>query len=268
MAEKATTDDATASGVSKSRRAKTRNIRSQGGYAALGSVAAAPLERDPILTPDHKLSEPIPIDFVYPGIRAMRKRKRLFDLVFASAFAVVSLPLWLAVALAVKVTSPGPLFFRSRRVGLSGQPFDMLKFRSMYIDAEKRQAELMAKNDNDGPCFKMKHDPRITPVGRFIRRLSLDELPQFLNVLRGEMSLVGPRALHEYEIEKMDDYARERLALKPGITCYWQVMGRSNLTFEQWVALDHKYLEDISTLTDLRILLKTPLAVLRGDGAY
>jgi lipopolysaccharide/colanic/teichoic acid biosynthesis glycosyltransferase len=194
--------------------------------------------------------------------------KRWLDIVGSLLFLLLTFPLWIVLALVVRCTSKGPIIYRSKRIGLSGKPFYMLKFRSMYIDADNRLSELWAKNDLEGPIFKMRRDPRITPVGRLLRKFSLDELPQFLNVLSGEMSLVGPRALHEYEVAKFDDYARERLSVKPGLTCYWQVMGRNRLSFEEWMRLDHMYMQEVGLMTDIRILFKTPKAVLTGDGAF
>ncbi len=138
----------------------------------------------------------------------------------------------------------------------------------MYVDADERLASLMGNNEKDGPIFKMKNDPRITPLGRFLRKYSLDELPQLIHVCRGEMSMVGPRPPVPREVEQYDDVARERLTIKPGLTCYWQIQGRSNLTFEEWMALDHKYMQEMSFWTDVKILLQTPMAVLKGEGAY
>jgi lipopolysaccharide/colanic/teichoic acid biosynthesis glycosyltransferase len=136
------------------------------------------------------------------------------------------------------------------------------------LDADSRLKDVLALNEKDGPIFKMQNDPRITRVGRFLRRTSLDELPQLFNVFRGDMSLVGPRPPLPHEVEKYDEYAMERLSVRPGMTCYWQIMGRSNLSFEQWMELDHRYLEEMSVTTDIMILLKTPVAVFKGDGAY
>ena len=144
----------------------------------------------------------------------------------------------------------------------------MYKFRSMYMDADDRLKEVWDQNQHDGPVFKIRNDPRITPLGRVLRRLSLDEIPQFMNILLGQMSLVGPRALHAYEVVKFDDAALERLQVKPGLTCYWQVLGRSDLSFDEWMELDRRYIREMSLLTDLRILARTPAAVLRGEGAY
>lgn len=194
--------------------------------------------------------------------------KRGLDVTASGIALLVFFPVMLITGVAIFLTDRGPMFYRSRRIGRGGKPFHVLKFRSMYVDADKRVQELWAMNKHDGPVFKIQNDPRITPIGQFIRKFSIDELPQFINVFRGEMSIVGPRPLHEYEVEKFDEYAMERLWVKPGITCYWQIMGRSNLTFEQWMNLDHKYMEDMSLLTDLKIIVKTPAAVFKSEGAY
>jgi lipopolysaccharide/colanic/teichoic acid biosynthesis glycosyltransferase len=177
-------------------------------------------------------------------------------------------PFCIIIALLVKLTSKGPVFYRSHRVGMGGEPFMFVKFRSMYVDADRRFAELSQFNEKDGPIFKMKEDPRVTPVGRFLRKYSLDELPQILHVLSGHMSLVGPRPQLPREVLQYDQECLVRLSVKPGITCYWQVMGRSSLTFKEWMELDRKYVDEMSFWTDLWIIVRTPLAVLRGSGAY
>ncbi len=178
-------------------------------------------------------------------------------------------PLLILIALLVRFTSPGPVIFRQRRAGIHGNPFTMFKFRTMYSDAEKRQAELQALNEMSGPVFKVQNDPRITPVGRWLRKTSLDELPQLFNVLRGEMSLVGPRPLPLYEVEQFQNVShRRRLSMKPGLTCIWQVRGRNNVTsFDDWVQMDLEYIDHWSLALDLGILLKTVPAVLLGSGA-
>jgi len=194
--------------------------------------------------------------------------KRLFDVIGATILLVLLSPLFILIALAVKLTSKGPVFFKSKRIGLGGKTITFIKFRTMCVDAEKQLDELLEKNEKDGPIFKIKDDPRITPIGRFLRNYSLDELPQLFSVIKGEMSLVGPRPPLAREVEQYDARAAQRLTVKPGITCYWQVMGRSDLSFEEWIALDLKYIEDMSFWLDLQIILRTPLAVLRGKGAY
>ncbi|MBL9168470.1 MAG: sugar transferase [Verrucomicrobiales bacterium] len=178
-------------------------------------------------------------------------------------------PLFLVVALLIRMTSKGPVFFRQLRCGLNGQPFSMYKFRSMVTDAEQRKHELAAFNEMDGPVFKVSHDPRVTPVGRWLRKFSIDELPQLYNVLRGEMSLVGPRPLPIDEVRRFDDLAhRRRLSVKPGLTCLWQIKGRNNVTnFREWVRLDLEYIDNWSIWLDLKILFMTIPVVLRGTGA-
>lgn len=194
--------------------------------------------------------------------------KRAFDIVVSAILLIVLLPLFAVIALLVKCTSKGPVLYKSERIGICGQPFLFPKFRSMYVDADKRLSELMTDNEKDGPIFKMKNDPRVTPVGRFIRKYSLDELPQLFCVLTGQMSMVGPRPPIRREVELYDDFARRRLTVKPGITCYWQVMGRSDLSFAEWMELDNRYIDEMSFWLDLTILWKTPKEVLKGSGAY
>jgi len=203
-----------------------------------------------------------------PRVITYRKRKRILDILGSSLLLIVFFPLMLVLAIAIKVTSPGPVFYKAPRVGLCGRIFPFYKFRSMRVGADAQLAQLQDQNDREGPIFKKRDDPRITPVGRFIRKYSLDELPQLLNVFLGHMSLVGPRPPLPHEVEKYDDYMAERLSVRPGLTCYWQIMGRSDLTFEQWMELDHRYLNEMSVWVDLKILFLTPRAVLKGDGAY
>ena len=194
--------------------------------------------------------------------------KRGLDLGFSALMLLILAPLFLVVYILVVTTSKGPALYMSRRVGRCGKTFLFPKFRTMYVDAEQRRAELEKLNEKDGPIFKMKHDPRVTPVGRFLRKYSLDELPQLLCVVKGEMSLVGPRPPIPSEVSQYDEAAQRRLSVKPGITCYWQIMGRSDLSFEEMVALDNRYIDEMSFTTDVKILIKTPKAVLSGKGAY
>jgi hypothetical protein len=223
-------------------------------------VTASPLFLEPQVREDYLIA---------PSMVASSFWKRMFDLVVASVFLALSLPILLVLALVIKFTSKGPVLYKSRRVGLGGREFNMYKLRSMYTDADARLKDLWSQNEQaGGVCFKMKNDPRVTPVGRFIRKFSLDEIPQFVNVLMGECSIVGPRALHQHEVAKFDDFAMQRLTVKPGLTCYWQISGRSNLSFEQWMALDVQYVKEMSLKTDTRILFNTPKAVLKGVGAY
>lgn len=194
--------------------------------------------------------------------------ERMFDLALVVPLLLIAFPLILLTAVAIKLDSRGPVFFKQERVGKWGGRFALYKFRSMVVNAEAKKTELMADNDADEVIFKMKNDPRITRVGKFIRKFSLDELPQLLNVLRGDMRLVGPRPPVPYEVDQYQyDYLR-RLDVVPGITGLQQVSGRSDLPFKQWVELDLQYIEEKSLLKDIEILLRTIPAVIRGRGAY
>ncbi len=193
--------------------------------------------------------------------------KRVFDVVVATTVLLVMSPVLLVVGLLVKLTSPGPVFFAQERVGQNGRTFKMYKFRSMVVDAEARLKELQALNEMDGPVFKIKNDPRLTPIGKFIRKTSLDEFPQFLNVLRGEMSVVGPRPPLPREVDEYERWQRRRLSVKPGITCTWQIRtGRNEVTFDDWMKMDLEYIERWSLYEDLRICARTVPAVLFGRG--
>ena len=194
--------------------------------------------------------------------------KRTLDIVMSALAIVVLTPLLLAVALLVMITSLGPVFYVHERVGRSGQPFRMIKFRSMYRNSHDLREEHLGQNMHQGPIFKIRDDPRITPVGRAIRKLSIDELPQFFNVLMGHMSLVGPRPALPEEFLDYTDRERERLRVKPGVTCIWQVSGRSDIDFNTWVDMDLEYIETWSLLLDLKLLVRTVPAVLTGRGAY
>ncbi len=194
--------------------------------------------------------------------------KRVFDVVVSFTALVVLSPVLAATAIAIRLDSPGPVFFRQRRVGQNGRSFDMLKFRSMFADAEKRLESLRAFNEMSGPVFKMTNDPRITKVGRFIRRTSIDELPQFWNALVGEMSVVGPRPPVPAEVAQYKRWQRRRLSVRPGITCTWQVSGRNDIDFEQWMALDLAYIDNWSLWRDVSIVAQTIPAVLRSRGAH
>jgi exopolysaccharide biosynthesis polyprenyl glycosylphosphotransferase len=193
--------------------------------------------------------------------------KRVMDFAGSALLLVVLSPLLLVTALAVKFTSPGPVLFGQERVGMNKRRFRLLKFRSMVVDAEERKKGLAHLNEMDGPAFKIRKDPRVTKVGAVLRKLSIDELPQLINVLKGEMSLVGPRPPLLSEVNLYDWSDRKRLSVKPGITCLWQVSGRSNLTFEEWMLLDQKYIDNWSVWLDLKILLMTVPVVLLGKGA-
>lgn len=194
--------------------------------------------------------------------------KRRFDFL-ASLLALTALsPLFLMIALAIKLEDRGPVFFRQTRIGHRGQPFRMWKFRSMVIDAEARLAAIMAQSERDGTCFKMRRDPRITRIGAFLRRFSLDELPQLFNILAGDMSVVGPRPALPREVLTYAPEQRERLIGLPGLTCTWQVSGRAEIPFEQQVVLDVEYLRTRSFAKDMEIIVRTIPAVLNADGAY
>lgn len=194
--------------------------------------------------------------------------KRSFDLVVSMLVLLVGLPLWLAIAAAVKLGSRGPVLYRDRRIGLGEREFQMLKFRTMHAGARRLQDELEAANEASGPLFKLREDPRVTPVGAFLRRFSLDEVPQVLNVLRGEMSLVGPRPLPLRDYRRLEHWHRKRYHVLPGVTGLWQISGRSDLGFDDLVRLDFYYLEHWSLWLDISILLKTVPAVLAARGAY
>lgn len=195
--------------------------------------------------------------------------KRFVDILFSMAALIFLSPLFLILAILIKVTSPGPVFFVQVRVGRFGRHFYFYKFRSMYMDAEQRKAELLSKNQSrDGVIFKMKDDPRITPIGRILRKTSMDELPQFLNVLFGDMSLVGPRPPVPSEVMQYSLEERKRLNVQPGLTCLWQVSGRSEIPFKEQVSLDKQYIGSRSLKLDLLILLRTIPAILSGRGAY
>jgi exopolysaccharide biosynthesis polyprenyl glycosylphosphotransferase len=194
--------------------------------------------------------------------------KRLIDVTVAAVGLVLCAPLFLLIALAIRLDSPGPIIFRQTRVGLRGRHFEMYKFRSMHVGAEEQQDMLADMNEADGPIFKIRDDPRLTRVGRILRRLSMDELPQLVNVLRGEMSLVGPRPPIPAEVEKYQEWHKKRLEAPPGMTGLWQVSGRSRLSFDEMVLLDIYYIENWSLWLDFKILMRTIPKVLLGEGAY
>lgn len=195
--------------------------------------------------------------------------KQIIDFVGALVLLIFGLIIMIPAALIIRITSPGPVLFRQQRAGINGRPFNMLKFRSMVNNAEQLKQELAQLNEMSGPVFKVTNDPRITPFGRFMRKWSIDELPQLFNVLRGDMSLVGPRPLPVDEVERFDDRAhRRRLSVKPGLTCLWQVSGRNNVRdFKDWVRLDLEYIDNWTIWLDLKILVRTVPVVLTGAGA-
>lgn len=190
--------------------------------------------------------------------------KRIIDIIGAGSGLLLLSPVIAIVACAVKFTSKGPVFFSQKRVGKKGQLFDMYKFRSMVVNAEELKEKLANQNEMSGPMFKMKDDPRVTKVGKFIRKTSLDELPQLWNILKGDMSLVGPRPSLPKEVNQFEKWMYKRLTVKPGLTCYWQVSGRNNIDFEDWMKLDISYVEDRNLWIDIKLIFKTVL-VLFGD---
>ena len=228
--------------------------------------AAALIGSKPIVSQDMGL--PL-LEVGYPRLNKRQWiLKRLLDIVSSLGWLIVLSPLLIGVTVLIKLTSAGPVFFKQKRVGADEKVFLCYKFRSMYEDAEQRQVELEAKNEADGALFKIKNDPRITSIGRFIRRWSIDELPQLINVLKGEMSLVGPRPLPLRDFELMSEVHKKRLGTVPGITGYWQISGRSDCSFENMVRLDLYYIDNWSLALDLKIIFKTLRVVLRREGAY
>ncbi len=216
---------------------------------------------------DEFLGRPTLVFRTTPSISWQLAIKRIVDIAGSLLLLLLTSPVWILTALAIRLTSPGPILFRQIRVGLHGRPFTLYKFRSMVPDAEIRREEVVPYNEMDGPVFKMKDDPRLTPVGRFIRRFSIDELPQLWNVLRGEMSLVGPRPPIPEEVAQYETWQRRRLSMKPGLTCIWQVRGRNRIPFEEWMELDLEYIDNWSLWLDFKILLQTVPVVLTGYGA-
>ena len=190
--------------------------------------------------------------------------KRAIDIIGAGSGLLLLSPVIAIVACAVKFTSKGPIFFSQKRVGKNGKIFEMYKFRSMVVNAEELKEKLVHQNEMSGPMFKMKDDPRVTKIGKFIRKTSIDELPQLWNVLKGDMSLVGPRPSLPKEVKQFENWMYKRLTVKPGLTCYWQVSGRNNIDFEDWMKLDISYVDDRNLWIDIKLIFKTIL-VLFGD---
>ena len=190
--------------------------------------------------------------------------KRIMDIVCSLIGLIALIPVFAIVVLAIKLESKGPIFFSQKRVGENGQIFNMYKFRSMVKNAESLKENLAHKNEMNGPMFKIKEDPRVTKIGKFIRKTSIDELPQLINVLKGEMSLVGPRPSLESEVVNFEEWMMKRLKVKPGLTCYWQVSGRNNIEFKEWMKLDVQYVEERNTFVDIKLIFKT-FFVLFGD---
>ncbi len=199
---------------------------------------------------------------------ASRCTKRALDILGASVGLLLLAPLLIVAAVAVKLSSRGPIFFAQTRVGRGGKTFRMFKFRTMVVNAEDLKQTLQASNEASGPVFKMKHDPRITRSGAFLRKFSIDELPQLLNVLKGDMSLVGPRPPVPKEVAQYRRWQMRRLAVVPGLTCIWQVSGRSRIGFDEWTRMDIRYIEQQSFFRDLLLIARTFRVVVTGDGAY
>ena len=223
-------------------------------------------------TPFFKLSKLYFLDNILSDSiqrKLANRTKRFIDLFFTSMALLVLSPVFLVCALAVKLSDPkGPVIFKQIRVGKNGKHFTMYKFRSMYADAEERKKELEKFNETSGPTFKMKNDPRIYSFGRILRKFSLDELPQLINIIKGDMSIVGPRPPIPAEVEKYEPWHNMRLSVTPGLTCIWQVSGRSKISFEDWMRLDNRYVQKATIKDDMELIAKTFKIVLKGDGAY
>jgi lipopolysaccharide/colanic/teichoic acid biosynthesis glycosyltransferase len=233
---------------------KTRNETN----ALVGDPAAATVRFGILFTDPSFPTKNVPYSIV----------KRFFDLVIAFAILIPFSPIMIIAAVLVKLTSKGPIIFRQVRVGRGGRYFWCYKFRSMCADAEAKKQTLMHLNEASGPVFKIKRDPRITPVGAVLRKFSIDELPQLFNVIKGDMSIVGPRPPLPSEVALYTAHDRGRLAVRPGLTCTWQVGGRSNVSFDRWVELDLEYIATMSFVNDVKLVLKTIPAVLKGSGAH
>ncbi len=190
--------------------------------------------------------------------------KKIIDVVLSAVSLILLIPIFIIISVMIKVESKGPVFFVQKRVGLNGKTFNMYKFRSMVQNAEELKYSLKENNDMDGPMFKMKNDPRITRIGKFIRKTSIDELPQLFNILKGEMSFVGPRPSLPEEVEQFEPWMKERLIVKPGLTCFWQISGRNNINFIEWMKMDIKYIKERSIFLDIKLIVKT-LIVFLGD---
>jgi exopolysaccharide biosynthesis polyprenyl glycosylphosphotransferase len=231
--------------------------------AITNEVFNAPMTAAEEMAPESDVETAIPVNDV-PYAAA----KRGLDILLSLIGIAIAAPLFALSALLVRLSSPGPIIFRQTRVGCGGRAFTLYKFRTMYSDAEARKASLMHLNEADGPVFKMKDDPRITPAGRILRKFSLDELPQLINVLQGDMSVVGPRPPVPYEVALYGEREKRRLSVPPGLTCLWQISGRSNISFDRWMELDLLYIETMSFWGDIRIILKTIPAVISARGAH
>jgi lipopolysaccharide/colanic/teichoic acid biosynthesis glycosyltransferase len=240
----------------------------------LGAANAMRLRADDnALTATHAATPYFPVDVTWRAIHAadslyLRFGKRALDVVGAFIGLVIAAPIIAVAAILIKLDSEGAVFYRQVRLGLKQKPFVFYKLRSMHDGAHATRHKILHLNEVDGPVFKMTNDPRITRVGRFIRKTSIDELPQLINVLRGDMSLVGPRPPLAEEVAKYEPWQRRRLDVKPGVSCLWQISGRSTLGFDEWMRLDMEYIRRMSFRLDLHILLRTIPAVLSGRGAF
>lgn len=199
---------------------------------------------------------------IYKGI------KRAFDIAASLCGLIILSPVFLITAVCIRMEDGGPIFFTQFRAGKDMKQFKMYKFRSMFKDADKMLEKLIDQNEQTGHAFKIKNDPRITKVGRFIRKYSIDELPQLFNILKGDMSVVGPRPILTFQMEECSEYDRQRLTVRPGLTCYWQIGGRADIEWEEWVEMDLSYICDMGIGTDLKMIWKTIPAVFKGEGAY
>ena len=199
---------------------------------------------------------------------AYLKLKRGMDILLSAAALVFLAPVFLFTALAIKLEDGGPILFCQYRAGKDMKPFKIYKFRSMLVNADAKMPEMMKDNEQTGHAFKIKDDPRITRVGKFIRKFSIDELPQLINIIKGDMSIVGPRPILTFQMEECSGYERQRLVVQPGLTCYWQIGGRANIGWKDWIEMDLDYIEDMSLWTDIKIIARTVPAVFDREGAY
>ncbi len=238
-----------------------------GNQPRTGPLLAGVPDAEPPPGIDEGLPEEVPRGLSRMFIAPVPAWKRLMDIAVASVMLALLSPVLLCLAVVIKATSPGPVIFRQRRAGIGGRPFWFFKFRTMHVDAEERKQELLHLNEAAGPVFKIEHDPRLTPVGRLLRRSSLDELPQLWNVLKGDMSLVGPRPPTLDEVPKYQPWQRRRLEVIGGLTCIWQVSGRCLVPFEEWMRMDLRYTHRVSMWTDVVLLFKTVGAVVSRRGA-
>ena len=224
--------------------------------------------KEPIITVGKKIIELNYHEIYEHKLNIYKWTKRVFDVVAASIALVVLSPIFLLTAIAILLEDGGPIFFTQQRAGKDMQSFKIYKFRSMYKNAEAQFERMQAQNEQTGHAFKIKNDPRITHVGHFIRRYSIDELPQLLNIIKGDMSVVGPRPILYSQMEECNAYEKQRLIVKPGLTCYWQVCGRARIKWDRWVQLDLQYIQDMSILKDLELIFRTFPAIFGKDGAY